>query len=211
MDAVRQVPNFTSTDQKRQTSQVVRDMGQRLMQFIRARVPTDADAEDDRCAAHEVPARGDRLYRDRGVVYLQDGPSGLRGHGPEAERLPLAGITQPKRLLSFQRGDQPAGRRQRVYRARGKSRREGLAPASAGATRTLSRHHARNVHVNGVGPESSPAAGIRHLRLLSPRAWINTQVALTKAGLVPDLQRGAFAPLRLQVIPGAAAPLQVSP
>ena len=68
----------------------------------------------------------------------------------------------------------------------------------------------RNVHVNGVGPESSPAAGIRHLRLLSPRAWINTQVALVKAGLVPGLQRGHFAPLRLQVIPGAAAPLQAS-
>ena len=65
--------------------------------------------------------------------------------------------------------------------------------------------------MNGVGPESSPVAGIRPPRLLSPRAWINTQVALVKAGLVPDLQWGAFAPLHLQVIPGAAAPLQVSP
>lgn len=46
MDAVRQIPNLMSTDQKRHISQVVRDMGQRLMQFIRARVPTDADAED---------------------------------------------------------------------------------------------------------------------------------------------------------------------
>ncbi len=46
MDAVRQIPNLMSTDQKRHISQIVRDMGQRLMQFIRARVPTDADAED---------------------------------------------------------------------------------------------------------------------------------------------------------------------
>ena len=46
MDATRQIPTFMSTDQKRHISQVVRDMGQRLMQFIRARVPTDADAED---------------------------------------------------------------------------------------------------------------------------------------------------------------------
>ena len=54
------------------------------------------------------------------------------------------------------------------------------------------------------------AAGIRHPRLLSPRAWINTQVALVKAGLIPDLQRGHSASPRLQVIPGAVAPLQAS-
>ena len=39
----------------------------------------------------------------------------------------------------------------------------------------------RKVQVNGVGPQSRPAAGIRHPRLLSPRTWINTQVALAKA------------------------------
>lgn len=46
MDAVRQVPEFMSTEQKRRVSQVVRDMGRGLMKFIRARVPSDADAED---------------------------------------------------------------------------------------------------------------------------------------------------------------------
>ena len=51
----------------------------------------------------------------------------------------------------------------------------------------------RKVHVNGVGPESSPAAGIRHPRLSSPRAWMSTQVALVKAGLLPDLQLVAVA------------------
>ena len=35
-----------STDQKNHISHVVRDMGQKLMRFIRARVSTDADAED---------------------------------------------------------------------------------------------------------------------------------------------------------------------
>jgi len=35
-----------STDQKRQISQVVRDMGQQLMRFIRARVQSESDAED---------------------------------------------------------------------------------------------------------------------------------------------------------------------
>ena len=47
----------------------------------------------------------------------------------------------------------------------------------------------RKVQVNGVGPESnSPAAGTRHPRLLSPRTWMNTQVALVKARLIPDLR-----------------------
>jgi RNA polymerase sigma factor (sigma-70 family) len=46
MDAVRQIPNFMSADQKRRVSQVVRDMGRGLMQFIRARVASEADAED---------------------------------------------------------------------------------------------------------------------------------------------------------------------
>lgn len=46
MDAVRQIPNYMSTEQNRRVSQVVRDMGRGLMRFIRARVPSDADAED---------------------------------------------------------------------------------------------------------------------------------------------------------------------
>jgi len=49
----------------------------------------------------------------------------------------------------------------------------------------------RNVYVNGAAPVLSPGAEIRHPRLLSPRAWISTKVALAKAGLVPDLQRVA--------------------
>lgn len=35
-----------STDQNRPVTQAVRDLGQRLLRFIRARVPSDADAED---------------------------------------------------------------------------------------------------------------------------------------------------------------------
>lgn len=46
MDAVRQVPRLMSTEKNRHISQVFTDMGKRLMRFIRARVPTDADAED---------------------------------------------------------------------------------------------------------------------------------------------------------------------
>ena len=49
----------------------------------------------------------------------------------------------------------------------------------------------RNVYVNGAAPVLSPGAEIRHPRLRSPRAWISTQVALVKAGLIPDLQRVA--------------------
>jgi IS605 OrfB family transposase len=62
----------------------------------------------------------------------------------------------------------------------------------------------RKVQVNGVGPESRPAAGIRHPHLLSPRTWRNTQVALAKAGLVPDLPRVAVATHNPQVFPIAA-------
>ena len=46
----------------------------------------------------------------------------------------------------------------------------------------------RKVQVNGVGPESKPTAGTWHHRLLSPRTWMSTQVALVKARLIPDLQ-----------------------
>jgi RNA polymerase sigma factor (sigma-70 family) len=46
MDTVQQVPKYMSTDQKRHVAQVVRDMGQQLMGFIRARVRSEADAED---------------------------------------------------------------------------------------------------------------------------------------------------------------------
>jgi RNA polymerase sigma factor (sigma-70 family) len=46
MDAVRPIPKLMSTEQKRRISQVVNDAGRRLMRFIRARVRSDADAED---------------------------------------------------------------------------------------------------------------------------------------------------------------------
>ncbi len=46
MDSVRQIPIFMSTDKKRHISHVVAGVGQRLMRFIRARVASDADAED---------------------------------------------------------------------------------------------------------------------------------------------------------------------
>jgi len=46
MATVLPIPNFMSTDQNRPVAQVVRDLGQGLMRFIRARVPSDADAED---------------------------------------------------------------------------------------------------------------------------------------------------------------------
>ena len=62
----------------------------------------------------------------------------------------------------------------------------------------------RKVQVNGVGPESRPAAGIRPHRLRSPRTWMNTQVALAKARLIPDLPRVAVATHNPQVFPIAA-------
>ena len=62
----------------------------------------------------------------------------------------------------------------------------------------------RKVQLSGVGPESSPAAGIRHARLLSPRTWMNTQVALAKARLSPDLPRVAAPTHTPQVFPVAA-------
>jgi RNA polymerase sigma factor (sigma-70 family) len=47
MDAVRPIPNLMSTEQQhRRISQVVNDVGRRLMRFIRTRVRNDADAED---------------------------------------------------------------------------------------------------------------------------------------------------------------------
>lgn len=46
MDAVRQIPNYMSTEQKKRVSQVVSDMGRGLMRFIRVRVSSDAEAED---------------------------------------------------------------------------------------------------------------------------------------------------------------------
>lgn len=46
MDAVRPSPIFMSPDKKRHISTVVAGAGQRLMRFIRARVASDADAED---------------------------------------------------------------------------------------------------------------------------------------------------------------------
>ena len=62
----------------------------------------------------------------------------------------------------------------------------------------------RKVQVNGVGSQSSPAAGIRHLRLLSSRTWMNTQVALAKALLSPDLRRVAASTHTPQLLPVAA-------
>jgi RNA polymerase sigma factor (sigma-70 family) len=46
MDAVGQIPNFMSADRKNHVARIVHDAGERLMRFIRARVPSDADAED---------------------------------------------------------------------------------------------------------------------------------------------------------------------
>jgi RNA polymerase sigma factor (sigma-70 family) len=46
MDAVRQIPDYMSTEQKRRVSQVVSDMGRGLMRFIRVRVASEEDAED---------------------------------------------------------------------------------------------------------------------------------------------------------------------
>lgn len=46
MDAVVRIPNSLSADRNNQVSRIVYDAGERLMRFIRARVPSDADAED---------------------------------------------------------------------------------------------------------------------------------------------------------------------
>src|SRR6185312_2869449 len=46
MDVVRTVPKLMSAEQNRRISQVVQDLGRRLMRFIRVRVSSDADAED---------------------------------------------------------------------------------------------------------------------------------------------------------------------
>lgn len=46
MDAVRPIQHLMSTEQKSRISQVVNDAGKRLLRFIRARVRSDADAED---------------------------------------------------------------------------------------------------------------------------------------------------------------------
>ena len=46
MDVVRTVPKLMSTEQNRRISQVVQDLGRRLMRFIRVRVSSEADAED---------------------------------------------------------------------------------------------------------------------------------------------------------------------
>lgn len=46
MDAVRQASNLMSIEKNKRISQVVDDVGRRLMQFIRVRVRNEADAED---------------------------------------------------------------------------------------------------------------------------------------------------------------------
>lgn len=47
MDAARPIPRYMSTDpQTRRVTQAVAGLGRRLLRFIRARVPNDADAED---------------------------------------------------------------------------------------------------------------------------------------------------------------------
>src|ERR1700709_370633 len=46
MDVVRTVPKLMSTEQNRRISQVVQDLGRRLMRFIRVRVSNEEDAED---------------------------------------------------------------------------------------------------------------------------------------------------------------------
>jgi len=46
MDAVGQIPNLMSADQKNQVTRIVSELGTRLRHFIRARVRTEADAED---------------------------------------------------------------------------------------------------------------------------------------------------------------------
>ncbi len=46
MDAVGQLTDFMSDDRSSRVAGIVRQAGQRLMRFIRARVPSDEDAED---------------------------------------------------------------------------------------------------------------------------------------------------------------------
>jgi len=46
MDTVHPLPNIMSTDPHRHVSLAVKSAGQRLMRFIRARVTSEADAED---------------------------------------------------------------------------------------------------------------------------------------------------------------------
>jgi DNA-directed RNA polymerase specialized sigma24 family protein len=46
MDAVGQLADFMSDDRKNYVARIVGHAGQRLMRFIRARVPSKADAED---------------------------------------------------------------------------------------------------------------------------------------------------------------------
>jgi RNA polymerase sigma factor (sigma-70 family) len=46
MDAVGQLADFMSDDRRNYVARIVADAGQRLMRFIRARVPSNADAED---------------------------------------------------------------------------------------------------------------------------------------------------------------------
>jgi len=46
MDAAEQVTETMSDDRKSQIARIVAQAGQRLMRFIRPRVPSDADAED---------------------------------------------------------------------------------------------------------------------------------------------------------------------
>ncbi len=47
----------------------------------------------------------------------------------------------------------------------------------------------RKVYVNGAAPVQGPGPEQRYPRLLSPRAWISTKVALAMAELIPDHQR----------------------
>ena len=46
MDVVRTVPKLMSAEQNKRISQVVQDLGRRLMRFIRVRVSSEEDAED---------------------------------------------------------------------------------------------------------------------------------------------------------------------
>lgn len=46
MQAVRHIPNYMSSEKEKQIVHAVGGIGQRLMRFIRARVASDADAED---------------------------------------------------------------------------------------------------------------------------------------------------------------------
>ena len=46
MDAVGQIPNLMSADKKNRATLIVSELGARLRRFIRARVRTEADAED---------------------------------------------------------------------------------------------------------------------------------------------------------------------